>query len=425
MPYIHTYNFQKKTLNFCRNNQIKPFQNVFTIITGNNAAGKSRLLNSIISTTLASPAYNFNKIIGISNTLNNKFPDFKNPKYIKLTNIEFSDLHKIKKHPAEIDPDYFKSELYRIFINYGLPVNLSRPYTLNLEKILPFVAIKSIESPSTLEKIKILFDFLEIKGNIRITFQIKNKNKLLSTLEEVLIKEDASEKTLTQIKKIFNDIQGFQSKTIYLDELIDYPACYELIRCGIINISKVRFSLKDQSSELFYRDLSSGQISILSLGLSIIYALEDNSLVCIDEPEINLHPEWQKEIIKLIQKLSNEYKGCHFFIATHSPLLISNLNSESFILDLFNNRLMQSNDIINRSSDFQLTEVFNFPGNNNEYLIRKLIIILNKLNTEENFILENESLELLEHIKTLIKQRKLDKEDKVTILFNLIKSYRG
>lgn len=98
MPYIQTYNFHKKTLNFCNASRLKPFQNVFTIITGNNATGKSRLLNSIISTTLDSPAYNFNKIIAISNTLNNKFPDFFNPKYIKLTNIEHSDLHKIKKH---------------------------------------------------------------------------------------------------------------------------------------------------------------------------------------------------------------------------------------------------------------------------------------------------------------------------------------
>lgn len=425
MPYIQTYNFHKKTLNFCDARRLKPFQNVFTIITGNNATGKSRLLNSIISTTLDSPAYDFNKIIAISNTLNNKFPDFFNSKYIKLTNIEHSALHKIKKTPIETDADYFKSELYRIFINYGLPVNLSRPYTLNLEKILPFVAIKSIEHPSILKKIKILFDFLNIKGNVKLTFEIKNRNKLLKTLEEVLLTVSTTEKTATQIKKIFNDIQSFQNKTIYLDELIDYPACYELMRCGILNISKIRFALKDHSYELFYRDLSSGQISVLSIGLSLIYALEDNALICIDEPEINLHPEWQKQIIELIQLLSKDYKGCHFFIATHSPLLISNLDNESFILDLSKNNLINSSDTINRSSDFQLSEVFNFPGNNNEYLIRKLILILNQLNNQEEPNLDKDSLDLIEHIKNLINQNKIDQEDKVRILFNLVESYRG
>lgn len=114
-----------------------------------------------------------------------------------------------------------------------------------------------------------------------------------------------------------------------------------------------------------------------------------------------------------------------FFIATHSPLLISNLNNQSFILDLSNNKLLQSIDIINRSSDFQLTEVFNFPGNNNEYLIRKLIIILNKINSDENFTFDLDSLKLLNHIKTLVNEEKFDKEDKVNILFNLIESYRG
>lgn len=78
-----------------------------------------------------------------------------------------------------------------------------------------------------------------------------------------------------------------------------------------------------------------------------------------------------------------------------------------------------------QQSHFQLSEVFNFPGNNNEYLIRKLIIILNKFNTEIDFHLDDESIALLEHLEKLIKYEKIDKEDKVFILFDLIASYRG
>jgi len=112
-------------------------------------------------------------------------------------------------------------------------------------------------------------------------------------------------------------------------------------------------------------------------------------------------------------------------MTTHSPLLISNLDNESFILDLSKNNLINSSDTINRSSDFQLSEVFNFPGNNNEYLIRKLILILNQLNNQEITELDKESLDLIEHIKNLINQNKIDQEDKVRILFNLVESYRG
>ena len=93
-----------------------------------------------------------------------------------------------------------------------------------------------------------------------------------------------------------------------------------------------------------------------------------------------LSKEDQEKIIELLEKVSSNYYGCHFFIATHSPQIISGIkNDNTFILDLNTNLLKNSSKFKNRSSDFQLSEVFNFPGNNNEYLIRKLIIILNKL----------------------------------------------
>lgn len=153
--------------------------------------------------------------------------------------------------------------------------------------------------------------------------------------------------------------------------------------------------------------------------------ITDNSLVCIDEPEINLHPQWQEKIIELIELVSENYYGCHFFIATHSPQLISGISEKnSFILDLTNNSLKTIESFKNRSSDFQLSEVFNFPGKNNEYLIRKLILLLNKLNNEEDFILNTESNNFLKHINKLLKEEKIDQEDKVRILFNLVNSYR-
>ena len=175
-----------------------------------------------------------------------------------------------------------------------------------------------------------------------------------------------------------------------------------------------------------YDDLSSGELSSLSLILTLIYAIEDNSLICIDEPEINLHPEWQKNIIKIIEIVVEKYFGCHIFISTHSPQIISGATTkDTFVLELSNKSIENISKFRNKSSDFQLSEVFNFPGNNNEYLIRKLIIILNRINTEEDFHLESDSLKLLDHIKQLIAAEKIDSEDKVSILFNLINSYRG
>ncbi|EXB16893.1 AAA ATPase domain protein [Acinetobacter baumannii 1419130] len=226
------------------------------------------------------------------------------------------------------------------------------------------------------------------------------------------------------LKDSLYDLKSLRSFDLLHLSSFELKSISFLIEAGLVRIYKVSFS-KDK--KIFnYTDLSSGELAVLSLVLGLTATITDNSLICIDEPEINLHPQWQEKIIELIELVSENYYGCHFFIATHSPQLISGISEKnSFILDLTNNSLKTIESFKNRSSDFQLSEVFNFPGKNNEYLIRKLIILLNKLNNEEDFILDSESNDFLKHINQLLKEEKIDQEDKVRILFNLVNSYRG
>jgi len=77
-----------------------------------------------------------------------------------------------------------------------------------------------------------------------------------------------------------------------------------------VRVYKIAFS-KDKN--IFnYSDLSSGELSVLSLILGLTATITDDSLICIDEPEINLHPQWQEKIIELIELVSENYYGCHF-----------------------------------------------------------------------------------------------------------------
>ena len=196
------------------------------------------------------------------------------------------------------------------------------------------------------------------------------------------------------------------------------------IALDLWKIKKINFIKKGE--KISYRDLSSGETSFLTLGLFLLIFLENDSIICIDEPEINLHPEWQSQVINFLNNVFQKFNQCHFFIATHAPQIISGASGENiYIHDLEKNINQNINNLRNRSSDFQLSEVFNFPGNNNEYLIRKLIVILNKLNTEDNFHLDLESQELLKNLDILINNKKIHEDDKVFVLFKLIKSYRG
>lgn len=64
---------------------------------------------------------------------------------------------------------------------------------------------------------------------------------------------------------------------------------------------------------------SAGQSLLLSMILRIASAIQPNSLILIDEPEIGLHPEWQSSLIDLLRESLPQARGCHFVLATHSP----------------------------------------------------------------------------------------------------------
>jgi len=118
---------------------------------------------------------------------------------------------------------------------------------------------------------------------------------------------------------------------------------------------------------------SSGQLSMVTAILALAAVMQDNSLVLIDEPELSLHPEWQVRYISLLLETFSAYSGCHFVIATHSPLVVAELPSHATLVSLDDPEVPPAPELAGQSSDVLLAEAFGLPERNNLH-VRDLLV---------------------------------------------------
>ena len=111
--------------------------------------------------------------------------------------------------------------------------------------------------------------------------------------------------------------------------------------------------LENKNGVIEYIDnKSDGEKAIITLIADIAYNLSvaksflndddflgSKGIVLIDEIETHLHPKWQREIIPMLTTI---FPNIQFFITTHSPQVISSVNSESVLVcDKFEVQRMQ------------------------------------------------------------------------------------
>ena len=105
--------------------------------------------------------------------------------------------------------------------------------------------------------------------------------------------------------------------------------------------------------------VSSGELALINLFSALYSALAerntcDNILLIIDEIDAFLHPKWQQDILTHITKWINEStdfsdKKVQLVVATHSPILLSDLQSERVI---YIDRLCKVNKEANKNQTF-------------------------------------------------------------------------
>jgi predicted ATPase len=74
--------------------------------------------------------------------------------------------------------------------------------------------------------------------------------------------------------------------------------------------------------------LSDGTLKFLCL-IAILMSPDPPPLICIDEPELGLHPDWIKLVAELMQSAAARTQ---LIVATHSPQIVAGLDPEQVIV---------------------------------------------------------------------------------------------
>ncbi|WP_251516487.1 AAA family ATPase [Oceanobacillus luteolus] len=103
--------------------------------------------------------------------------------------------------------------------------------------------------------------------------------------------------------------------------------------------------------------MSSGELSLLIRFLDLYEYVEDDSIILIDEPETHLHPKWIREYIERIIEIIGK-KRCHVIIATHSPLIVSDVTKECIIAFKKEDNYISQIDLKERTLGMNYEDVF-------------------------------------------------------------------
>ncbi len=298
-------------------------------------APSTRIASKAIQQLLGNETYETRKLVALTNFLH-KF--------------DFGDLLRLRFNVAFSNDDF-------TFLQNGQQLQLEKALTLK----------------DALEE----YELEEILGLIRYCESISKAPEFLLSLE----------RNVFRLKHLREHEENF------VDVDIDSRVVSTLLRAGLIeleNLETVRYTKMPSNyiDDLDISDVpltglarrSSGEQCLFLLFLGIISSIEDNSLICIDEPEISLHPQWQERFVDILKDSFSGYQGCHFLIATHSPLIVSDISdSNCRVYDMVNRKLIDALPHKERSADYQLATLFNNPGNNNEYLISEVIEVLDTI----------------------------------------------
>lgn len=181
----------------------------------------------------------------------------------------------------------------------------------------------------------------------------------------------------------------------------------EMIKIGrnLRVISDVSLVFIKSQYEVLFSDLSSGEQQVLGTIIRSVAELGQNSVLVIDEPEVSLHPAWQRMYLPRLLETLSFFPQTHVILATHSHFMVSDVAEGKASLTVATNEpgvRFRSFDggVYGRSPENILYRVFGIATSSNFYVERDLTKALRIVSGVDDFD-RHELSEIFERLQVI------------------------
>ena len=337
--------------------------------------------NKEIATFLFHYDYTLNYIDNKENNINFNELYYKNDSY---TSPVLLQLNKANRKIDNWLMDYLASkDMLTFLINKNISINNIEKFFIphvckldfsfsNLYKNKTGAVYDSLLEKYKEEDIKYLTDLSRLNKNDLIYLTIlyirrKSREKDFNSIKDLEFQKLLHKKSSNKIDKIIKYIADKKVEDLYYLEVSHKVKKIQdsLLFIEYLNLQSEDYRIEsevsiDNSKELLrhlapwidieffdingrsFNSLSYGQKFLIKFLYSLLsqfnnlesYDKYQNIIVCLDEVELGLHPQWQKEYISLLIEVLRQYSDKYQFTiicSTHSPFILSDFPKENVI----------------------------------------------------------------------------------------------
>lgn len=358
MTVIHhvefeTWQGQVKRVNLLHPERTNTCSYETTIITGRNGSHKSTLLYQLVAGLAVSnssendliPNPDRNQVLCISGSVADRFPQKELSGGLRST---FDVPHYTYVGQRVINNLLSKKAPLKAMLSFALSPSRAQRYEWKFFSdahayagIRPSVKYFLSVQQGMREKLSDLIGVLQSKS-LKTDSDRSEARELPHVshamaqwlLEEFTYDEFTELQTLVSLKRrrrieVVLDTKGAHSE----------HAATNVLRLGLLTdllrLENVECQAARSNARFSVLDLSSGEYHMLSTILAIGFGLDQKAVLLIDEPENNLHPQWQRDFMTAVFDIcSIAMTEGHVIICTHSPLIVGSAKEGSTVVDL-------------------------------------------------------------------------------------------